>query len=258
MIIFAPEGMYPPAGMFTAPHIISLIICLIMIAMSLKIFKNISFERLRKQTFIIAIIITILEIIKILYKFLVCHYSISNLDHWVPLYFCSIFIFASWFSLSKNNIIKNIGIGFLTCGCFTGGLTFLIMPTTSLQMVPIWHFLSLHSMSFHSLMVYLGLMYIYKGFFNKNSFKYFSICFLIFLIPAFIMNLIFGSNLMLISRPFNMPVAFVYTIYEKVPFLYPFLTSAVYLLIPFSISYLIDKLVKKIFSDQNENILNSI
>lgn len=255
MIIFAPEGMYPPAGMFTIPHLVSLFICLVMIVCSILLFKNISIEQLKKQTFKIAITITILEIIKITYKFVVCDYKFTDFNHWVPLYFCSIFIFASWFSLSKNKFISRMGTAFITCGCLTGGLSFLIVPTTSLQMVPIWHFLSIHSMTFHSLMVYLGFMYIYKGFFNKNSFKYFLICFIVFLTPSLIMNQIFHCNLMLVREPFNMPFKIVDIIYENVPWLYPLLASLVYIFVPYSISYLINKLITKIKENNSTNIL---
>ena len=147
-----------------------------------------------------------------------------------------------------------MGTAFITCGCLTGGLSFLIVPTTSLQMVPIWHFLSIHSMTFHSLMVYLGFMYIYKGFFNKNSFKYFLICFIVFLTPSLIMNQIFHCNLMLVREPFNIPFKIVNTIYNNVPWIYPLLASLVYIFVPYSISYLINRLITKI-KKNNTSIL---
>lgn len=245
MIIFSPEGMYPPAGMFTFPHLFSLFICLIIIIFSIYQSRKISEKQLKKATLFIAIFATICEVIKISYKFLVCHYTFTDFDHWMPLYFCSIFIFACWFSLSKNSFIKNMGIGFLTCGTFSAGLSFLIIPTTSLQIVPIWHFLSFHSLTFHSLMVYLGFMYILKGFYNKNSFKYFAFCLLIFLIPSLIINLIFDSNLMLISKPYQISINFINEIYNKLPYLYPLIVGLVYLLIPTTVSTCLNFIIKK-------------
>lgn len=246
MKIFAPEGMYPPAGMFTPQHLISLFICLVIIFLAVHFSKNISYNTLRKITFYISIFTTVCEIIKIAYKFIVCHYAFLDFDRWVPLYFCSIFIFATWMSLAKSEFIRRLGISFICCGCITGGLAFLIFPTTSLQMVPIWHFLSIHSMLFHTLMVYLGFMYIYKGFFEKGIFKYYSICFGIFLVPSIILNIFFNCNMMLIREPFNMPFKFINNIFNLVPWLYPFLAISVYLFIPYGISYFTNYILNRI------------
>lgn len=244
--MFAPEGIYPPAGMFTPAHLISLFICVFLIIVAIYSSRNISQKRLYKNTFIIAVFITICEIVKITYKFAINKISFYNFNNWVPLYYCSIFIYASWFALSKNDHLKKLGESFLSCGAITGGMAFLLFPTTSLMMVPIFHFLSLHSMIYHSLMIYLGFMYIYKGlFFKKTSFKYYAICFAIFLIPSLLINLLTDSNMMLLAKPFNFPFDIVNKIYNFAPWLYPVLASLVYLFGPYIVSYFIDFLLNK-------------
>ncbi len=248
MNIFAPEGQYPAAGMFTPPHLISLAICVVMIIVAVFLTKNMSDSMLKKTTIGIAIFVTVCEIVKIIYKFAVCGRKFSELDSWFPLYYCSLFIYVTWMALSRNEKIRNLGIAFLTCGCITGGSVFLVCPSTSLMMVPIWHFLSIHSMLFHSMMVYLGFIYILKGYFtpDKKQLLSYALILVVFMVPALLLNLINGCNMMMLREPFNMPIAFVYDIYNAAPAVYTILAILVYYFVPFGISSLIYLIIKKI------------
>ena len=60
---------------------------------------------------------------------------------------------------------------------------------------------------------------------------------------------------MLVREPFNMPFKIVDIIYENAPWLYPLLASLVYIFVPYSISYLINKLITKIKENNSTNIL---
>ena len=68
-LFFAPLDAYKPAGMFTAAHLISLIICLGIIIYAWKRSKQLSWESVIKLTRLIAIVVTILELLKIRYNF---------------------------------------------------------------------------------------------------------------------------------------------------------------------------------------------
>ena len=78
--------------------------------------------------------------------------------------------------------IREIGMSFIVGGGILAGIAFLIFPTTSLMMHPIYHYLSIHSMLFHSLMVYLGIVcYLKKMFvFNKKGYLSYIVFCLIF------------------------------------------------------------------------------
>ena len=68
-LFFAPLDAYPAAGMFTTPHLISLVVCLIILLVALKASLKKSWEQVMKLTRVIAIVVTILEGVKIAYNF---------------------------------------------------------------------------------------------------------------------------------------------------------------------------------------------
>ena len=72
-------------------------------------------------------------------------------------------------------------------------------------------------MLFHSLMIFIGVTTYLNGLIevNKVNYKYYFIFTLIFLLLAFVLNLIFDENLMFIMYPLNIPVEILHTIANK-------------------------------------------
>ena len=208
--MFLPRGEGEACGMFSLPHIISLVIILIIIGIALYKCKNLEENNVIKITKIFAIILTILEIIKITYNL---YYGYNNLDNYFPLSFCSLFIYSLYLYSYGNNIFKKLGQNFIVGGAVFAGLAFLVFPTTSLTMHPIYHYLSIYSMIYHGAMLYIGLLIyinnLYK--FNiKNYIIYISYC-IFFMAIAIILNTIYNSNLMFLSNlyvltPFIKPI----------------------------------------------------
>lgn len=230
-LFFAPLDAYQPAGMFTAAHLISLIICLVIMIYAWNRSKQLSWQSVIKLTRLIAIVVTILELLKIRYNF---YYGYTWLDAWFPLSFCSLFIYATWFSGYGKGILKRVGDAYIVMGGVIGGFIFLLLPTTSLMRYPIWHFLCIYSLIFHLLMFYLGVLYIShrKIALNKTTYYYFCNYFLIAAIICITLNHFFGSNLMILRDPFNVPLLFVHQIKEKSQVAYTILATLAYLIGP--------------------------
>ena len=230
-IFFAPIDAYKPAGMFTLPHFISLIICLVIVWYALKVTKRLSWESIVKITRLIAIVVTILEGVKIAYNF---YYGYTGLDAWLPISFCSLFIYATWLSGYARGVLKKIGEAYIVIGSLLGGLGFLLIPTTSLMRYPIWHFLCLYSLLFHMLMIYLGVMYIghRRIPLNRTTYFYFSFFFIVAAIICIILNSVYGSNLMILREPFNVPFLFVHQLKAKSQVAYTLLATLAYLIGP--------------------------
>lgn len=179
--LFGAPGDAPACGVFSPAHLISLAICLVLIVLALYFTRNISKKNLRIVTKVMAVVFTVLEIIKVIFKFVI-EKPIADkagtwqLDHWLPLAFCSLFIYVLWMCGFGKGIIYRLGASFICGGCFVGGFAFLLLPLTSLQSYPIYHFLCLHSMLFHSCMIYMAFIYIKQSGYNvinKNNYKYF-------------------------------------------------------------------------------------
>lgn len=243
MLFFSPNGANPPCGMFTTSHLIALVICIILITIGVYFSIKLKEKQVYRIIQIIAVIVTILEIIKIAYNF---YYGYTNLDSWLPLAFCSLFIYSIWMAGFGHGKVQKMGISFLVGGGIMAGLAFLIFPTTSLMMHPIFHFLSMHSMIFHSLMIYVGIIcYVHQFFqFNRqNYFFYLTFC-LIFMVIALIINKIYGCNMMFLREPFNIPITILKDIQNKAQWLYTIIMIGVYLIVPYGIVHLLNKLIK--------------
>ena len=94
--MFAPSGKYEPCGLFTTSHFVALAICLLLVLVfvtySLKLSNN-TFNKIIKVS---AIIITILEIIKIIFN--LYHNPNAPINDWLPFHYCSLFIYSLWLS----------------------------------------------------------------------------------------------------------------------------------------------------------------
>lgn len=244
--MFSRPNSEAAAGMFTLPHIISLIICLIIVGIAIYLSRAFDKKRVVLTTKIMAYVFTIWEIAKIIFKFIIDEGK--YLDHWVPLYFCSLFIYALWLCGYGKGRIYKIGEAFISGGCIIGGLAFLIVPATSLMDYPIYHFMSIHSMVYHSCMLYLGILYLraYKINLDKNDFIRYSIYTGAFGIVSIILNLMLDQNFMILRNPVNIPIEFINAIANKAPWLYTVGAFMLYLLIPFLLVKGIIIIIRKI------------
>ena len=150
----------------------------------------------------ITIILWVLEIGRIIFNF----YSgnARNLNTYVPLYYCSILLYAGIFSGFFKGKLQRMGDVFISSVGIIAGVIFLIFPTTSLLIYPIYHFVTIQSFFYHGVMIYLGIIvnkYMYIELDKKDIIYYASLVIEISLI-AFIINNIYGSNLMFISQDY--------------------------------------------------------
>lgn len=242
-MLFAKPGKYAPCGIFTKGHLGLIIVTILGIIMSLK--KTVKKTKAEVKQIIkkCTIVMWIFEIIIIAYKLFTG--DPKNLNNYVPLYYCSLLLYAGILSSFAKGKLKRTGDVFLATGGIIGGIVFIIMPTTSLPAYPMLHIVSLHSFLFHGIMVYLGLLINITGYIKleKSDIKYYAllvgtICFL-----AYIINNIFNSNLMFISQNFpGTPIEILYNITG--PF-FTVIISILQMILPFLVVYEITNIIKK-------------
>ncbi|MBQ7353217.1 MAG: YwaF family protein [Clostridia bacterium] len=257
-LLFSAPNKEEACGLFTVPHLVGLLVCAILITLAVIFTRKISDKGLTIVTRVMAVMFTVMEIIKIVFKFV--NNDATQLDHWFPLAFCSLFIYVLWFCGFGKGFIYDLGASFIAGGCFIGGSAFLIMPLTSLQYHPIYHFLSLHSMLFHSCMVYMAIMYVMKGKFkvNTENYKYYLTITGFACVVSVGLNLITDalpmtvtSNVMLL-RHLPLPDTFNQFVYNLVgnisaPFsYYTVITTLVYTVLPYFAVMGVCKLISKI------------
>lgn len=189
----------------------------------------------------LTIIIWILEIVKITIS--IAQNSIHALNTYLPLYYCSMLLYAGLMSSFGKDKIKRIGDVFLATGGIVGGIIFILFPTTSLPTYPAYHFFSIHSFIFHGAMVYLGLL-INKTQYIKielEDIKYFFGLVGVLCIIAIFINKKFNMNFMFISQNFpNTPIEIIYKL-TKGSWLFTAIMALVQMTTPFYIGYYLNK-----------------
>lgn len=242
-MFFAKPGEYNPCGMYSLEHFILLAITVFCITFALKHTKISNKNDVKKKIKEITICAWILEIIKIVFNFVIG--NAKNPNNYIPLYFCSLLLYTGLFSSFGNKILKKTGDVFLATGGLVAGICFIVCPTTSLTMYPIFHFISLQSFAFHGAMIYLGILI------NKTNYieiklkdiKYYFNLILAISIIAYLANLKLGTNLMFISYNFpNTPVEIIYNFSSE---LFTILMVLIQATLPFYAMYGIIKLVNK-------------
>lgn len=201
--MFSKMGEYEPCGIFTTGHFILIGITIVWIIIALKYSYKQSKEKIHKIIICLTIFAWILEISKIAYTL---HYnSIYAVSTYVPLYYCSMLLYAGLLSSFGKGHLKRIGDVSLATGSIVGGLIFLIYPATSLPKYPAFHILSLHSFLYHGIMVYLGLLINTSKYIElqKSDFKYFAGLVGSMSILALIVNKLFKRKFNVYIRKFS-------------------------------------------------------
>ena len=212
-MLFAKVGEYQPCGLFTKGHFGLAIITIIGIIIALKNTAQKTKQEIEKIIKRSTIIIWILEIIIITFK--ISTGGIRNVNNYVPLYYCSILLYAGVLSSFTKGKLKRMGEVFFATGTIIGGIVFIILPTTSLPNYPMIHIVSLYSFLYHGIMIYLGLLVNITNYveIKLEEIKYYATLVGIVCMLAYIINNIFGSNLMFISQNFvGSPVEILYNI----------------------------------------------
>lgn len=251
-MFFAKPGEYEATGLYSIGHFILLIITTVVICVAIKFTKNKKDNEVKKIIQILTIVMWILEITKIIFNLAIGNGQ--NPNTYIPLYFCSLILYAGIFSGFCKGNLKKIGDVFIATGGLVAGIVFVLCPNTSLSTYPIFHFISLQSFILHGSMIYLGILVNITNYvdYNLKDIKYYAILIVAISAVAFIFNNIFDSNLMFISKDFpGTPIHILYTISGN---LFTFLMIAIQATIPFYLMYFMWKFVpKKIKKIQLQN-----
>lgn len=243
MPIFAKQGEYKSCGIFTKEHFLLILLTVIGIKIALKRTINKTHEGVKQIIKNCTIAMWIFEVTIIIFK--ITTGNPRDLNNYVPLYYCSLLLYAGLLSSFAKNELKRMGDVFLATGGIIGGVVFILYPSTSLPIYPAFHIVSLHSFIFHGIMIYLGLLI------NKTKYieiqasdiKYYSILVGVICVLAYIVNTIFGSNLMFISQNFpGMPIEIIYNMTGRY---FTLVMSLGQMVLPFYIIYSVLKQKEK-------------
>lgn len=191
-----------PCGGFTPGHLRAIAVCIVLItaAVCVTYKRDMDMDRFLRG---IGLVCIVFETVKVVWGLSVHRYT--NYANYIPLWFCSLFVPASVAAGFCKGKIRRLSLAFMYYGGVIGGIAYLLFPATSLFKFPLFHFISVHSMFYHSVMIYTGIMIVWKGVLvpdTKDFLPYLAVttsaCVL-----AYLINMVCGTNLMFLNRPSN-------------------------------------------------------
>ena len=243
-MFFAKPGEYAPCKMFSSGHFILLSITLIVVIVAICLTKDMNKDKVKNTIKKSIVFLWILEIIKIIFNLAIG--NSANPNNYLPLYYCSLILYAGLLSGFSKGKLKKIGDVFISTGSIIGGLFFLFCPNTSLPAYPMFHYISIQSFTFHGTMLYLGLLVNITNYIELkiSDIKYYATLITIISGISYVVNKILGTNFMFISDNFpNTPVEIVYNLTGKFFTLVMILIQVVG---PFYLIYFIKYLIIKV------------
>ena len=220
--------------MWSQTYIIALAVTLALTVAAIYFSRKMSERGVRRLLACVSAFTISTEIVKMV--FVGVTYGISEVE-FIPLYFCSLFMYSTVLSLTKKTFLRNTGLAFLFFGGIIGAVAFFIYPSACIPNYPIYHFMCLRTMIFHGLMIYVGFTVVLTGYYKPDvrHFKNYLIALCLVGVGAYIYNLLFGTNLMYISKPLGIKLSRV--IYDAIPHLYPLVFMTAQIFAPFFASY---------------------
>lgn len=202
-IFFSARGEYAAGGLFSFGHFILLGITIGCIYMALNKTLQYSYQKIRALIKRLIVFLSLLEGLKIYFNFKIGNGS--ELMSWVPLYFCTICIYAGWLSCFCHGFFQHLGDVYLATGSLIGGICFLLYPSSSIMLYPTFHFLTIHSFLYHGVMVYLGVLMNRSGLVNlqMNDLRQYALYILFFSLICLVLNTKYQTNFMFISDTFK-------------------------------------------------------
>lgn len=242
--LFAKSGTYPSYEMFSASHFGFLLICSVLIITALRFSHNMNKKSVLKTVRICTVILWAFEISKIIFNFRVGNGDSPN--NYIPLYFCSITLYCGILSSCAKGTLKRIGDVFLMIGGIVGGVAYILSPCTTAGMYPAIHFITIQSYVHHSIMIYLGILFITTNYIDlkKKDVIYYASTVVVMSIIAYIVNIFLDTNLMFVSKTY--PGTIVEVVYNMSPRLFPLMMTFWQAIPPFVVIYWIVKLYKHV------------
>ncbi len=242
--IFAPAGKFAPAGTFSAEHLLLSTLSLLAVVLALFFTRKANHKKVKQIIRIISISLCLLEIVKIVFTLMT--ESSKDINSYVPLYFCSITLYAGLLAGFARGWWRRTGEVFLATGGLIGGIVYIIYPLTSITIYPPFHFITGYSFFLHAAMIYMGLLVLFTGYvkLRHQDIDHFFLIVSLTSVLAFTVNINFHTNLMFLSQ--NYPGTLIEVIYNILPgLLFPLFMFLFQASIPFYAVFIVYRLVVK-------------
>ena len=152
---------------------------------------------------IVSVLVLVLEIVKTMWGLSAGRYN--DWYEYLPIWFCSLFIPFSLLAGFGKGKVRELSLSFLYYGGLIGGCTYLVFPTTSIGRYPFWHFITFHSMLYHTLMIFISIYVVRNKLIepSKKDRRGYVLIVIVTCILAYVVNETLGTNYMFLAKPAN-------------------------------------------------------
>lgn len=233
-MFFARANKETALGMYSPMYFITLLFFLIITTLAIILSKKMKKETVHKVLVYIGIFLWLTEFGKMVFHGIT--YGLKSVEY-LPLYFCSMTMYACILLCFKNSILQKTACSFLFFGGIVGAISFFLYPDACVPNYPLFHYMTLRTFIYHSLMIYMGFLIVITKYYIPKlmDFKYYIVFLGITFIFAYTINITNNQNLMYIQKPLKIKIS--ESAYEILGGGYPFIVGMLEAVVPFFISY---------------------
>ena len=244
---FASGSEINPYRMFTGAHLFILAVCTFFIGVLYRRTRHNDRNYVLRIIRICSGVLWAMEIIKIVFELYAGNGG--NPNKYIPLYYCSITLYCSLLSGYARGILKRVGDVFLVVGGIVGGIGYMVSPVTTSGVYPVFHFITVQSFVYHSIMIYLSILLITSGYvkLEYRDLKLYASTIVVMSIVAYNINKYLGTNLMFVSK--NYPGTAIEVLYNVNPTFFSLNITLIQAVPPFWVVYSLVKFYKNRYFD---------
>ncbi len=237
--LFSRSGEFEAYEMFSESHVFLIAACFCFILWAVHKSADMSAKEILKTVRKCSVALWGLEITKIIFN--LCIGNGSNFNSYIPLYFCSITLYCSIVSGYGKGRSKRVSDVFLVVGGIVGGVAYIISPCTTAGIYPVFHFITIQSYFLHSIMIYLGILFVSSGYvlLKLKDVVGYSMLVVAFSAVAYVVNYFLGTNLMFVSETFEGTAIDI--VYKFNPTLFPLSVTFLQAVPPFFVVFWLTK-----------------
>jgi hypothetical protein len=161
---FLPPANEIPGTMFTPLHFVFSAIVLALIIGSAIMLSRRSEKTVRTVFIIIWSLVVVLEVVKILWETLCGNEVYFEVGGILPLYPCSIFMYAMPLAIFGNDVMRRAGCGYVCTLGLIGGTINFVYPATILGNYSCISFAGFHTFLYHGAIVFCALTMLLSGY----------------------------------------------------------------------------------------------
>lgn len=194
---YLPEDV--PGRLFSPLHLVVMAVLIVAVPLSAFLLRKMRTQRMKVLFIVLWATISALEIVKIVWE------SCTNPNGFevtgiLPLYLCSIFMYVMPFAIwaKEASFLRRSACGFLCTLNLIGGFVNFVYPVNVLSSYSVLSFAGLHTLVYHGVMVFVGLLMLFSGYYRfrlRDCFAAF-LPVLIVSVPANIVNFTYGCSYM--------------------------------------------------------------